>query len=678
MKKINLFFLILLFTTKLVAQSGIPCHSDEYHFRVVQEKQHLLSAFEDKRQELNNFTANFQVLPKSGPYIIPMVFHVIHANGEENISDEQIHDAVKQINEQFNKRNADTSQTVTEFKNIAANVGIEFRLAKIGPNGECTNGITRNFSSSSLTGDHSVKDVIHWPREKYINVYVCKGAAGLAGHALMPPVADTLPEWDGIVMQHSYVGTIGTSRWAHRTVLTHELGHFFNLYHIWGGNNVPNFYYLPVAQAGNCAYDDDVQDTPNTIGWQSCSLTGSSCGGINNVQNFMDYSYCSTMFTEGQKARMIAALNSPIAQRNNLWSAQNLSATGIDQTGDLCTAAFEILKPYGCLNDTITIYDRSFHNIQSRVWDIPTATIIEQHDSIVRVKFNSEGKHTISLTVSDGLTSQTITKTEAIEILPSTISNAYLVEDFEDLSANYRTVLLNDKNNWQFTNLAASGNNAYYSNNFDNAENSYQFDLRPVNLLNVTNPSIQFDRAFARIENSELETLEIKVSNNCGTDWNTIRSFTSSNLKTITQDITTGPFVPTSSEWQTMNSFLIPSGYRKAHTMIRFSYIGKGFNDLYLDNINIGAQAQLSTKQLTEDELVIYPNPTSGTITLILPSEDDATVILSDLHGKKIASYQTQQQATLELNLENYPNGVYFVELKNQTKQITQKIILNK
>ncbi len=43
-------------------------------------------------------------------------------------------------------------------------------------------------------------------------------------------------------------------------------------------------------------------------------------GVIENVQNFMEYSYCSNMFTMGQTARMRAALNSSVGQRDILWS----------------------------------------------------------------------------------------------------------------------------------------------------------------------------------------------------------------------------------------------------------------------------------------------------------------------------------------------------------------------
>ena len=84
--------------------------------------------------------------------------------------------------------------------------------------------------------------------------------------------------------------------------------------------------------------DDDVEDTPFTRGWSICPGPGQSknCSDSihENFENYMDYSYCSKMFTEGQKLRMRAALASSLGERNSLYSAQNLAATGVDGETD--------------------------------------------------------------------------------------------------------------------------------------------------------------------------------------------------------------------------------------------------------------------------------------------------------------------------------------------------------
>ncbi|MBK7183135.1 MAG: hypothetical protein IPH89_09460 [Bacteroidetes bacterium] len=173
------------------------------------------------------------------------------------------------MNKTFRKQSADTASIIAAFKPLHADCDIEFRLATLDPNGNCTSGINRIASPLTTTGDHAVKSLIHWDPSKYLNVYVVQNAAGLAGHAVWPADADSIPNWDGIVISHDYVGSVGTSTPQRSVVLAHECGHYLNLQHIWGGNNVPNFYYYPCADPfKDCNIDDLVTDTPPTIGWQ--------------------------------------------------------------------------------------------------------------------------------------------------------------------------------------------------------------------------------------------------------------------------------------------------------------------------------------------------------------------------------------------------------------------------
>jgi Pregnancy-associated plasma protein-A len=197
-------------------------------------------------------------------YIIPVVFHIIHDNGPENISDEQIFDAIKVLNRDFRKQNADTAAIVSEFIGIAADVRIEFRLATKDPQGNCHPGIVRIQDALTYDGGNSaMKDLSFWPRNKYMNVWICAAIGGnVAGFTQMPP--DVNSPWsastDGIVLLHNYTGSIGTSNTLTSRTLTHETGHWLNLFHTWGPTNSP-------GDAQNCDFDDNVDDTPNTIGY---------------------------------------------------------------------------------------------------------------------------------------------------------------------------------------------------------------------------------------------------------------------------------------------------------------------------------------------------------------------------------------------------------------------------
>ena len=114
-----------------------------------------------------------------------------------------------------------------------------------------------------------------------------------------------------------------------------------NLRHLWGNSNSP-------GDAENCEMDDNVTDTPLTSGWTSCNLDGETCGSLDNVQNYMEYSYCGRMFTEGQRTRMRAAMNSNTAQRNQLWTPENLENTGVNEEPILCEARFNVSRQTIC------------------------------------------------------------------------------------------------------------------------------------------------------------------------------------------------------------------------------------------------------------------------------------------------------------------------------------------
>ena len=51
-------------------------------------------------------------------------------------------DAIAVINEDFRRLNADTVDTRSAFLGVAADCEIQFELAKLNPQGNCTTGIT--------------------------------------------------------------------------------------------------------------------------------------------------------------------------------------------------------------------------------------------------------------------------------------------------------------------------------------------------------------------------------------------------------------------------------------------------------------------------------------------------------------------------------------------------------
>ncbi|MEN9303567.1 MAG: hypothetical protein RL264_1996 [Bacteroidota bacterium] len=674
-----LFF--LGFTTFSFSQHK-NCGTDEMYQQLYQSRPDLLPGIQRAENQLRAATKDYEKNQTKDDqvYIIPIVFHIIHNYGKENISDAQVLDGLKQLNTQLRKRNADTTAIVNVFKPLAADMQVEFRLAQLDPEGNCTSGITRTASPLTHTGDHQVKSLIHWPPNKYLNVYICAQAAGLAGHALLPSAADTIPEWDGIVISHDYVGTIGTSDPFRRTVLTHEVGHYLNLQHIWGGNNVPNYYYLPVGNAGNCAYDDEVDDTPLTIGWSSCNLNATSCGSLDMVQNYMDYSYCSLLFTQGQKTRAHACLNSSIANRNNLWTPANLIATGTDGNDRLCKAQFEASKRIFCVGEKIQLSDLSLHKVSSRTWTISGASNFNASDSTIQISFSNPGTYSVQLKVILNGNELTINEPNYLTVLPSSGSANFLTEDCENPISvvDQIKIMSNDSpNNWERSNLAGFNSESSLTvQNFNvGAFNTYEFLLKPIDASGINSLALSFDYAYAQKQNTDIEQLKVLYSIDCGNTWTLRRTYSgASTLKTV-DGLVLDNFVPTSTQWKSdlLGSFNSAASIDKL--LIKFVFESKIGNNIYIDNIRIADASVIGTTELLFEKINLEPNPSSSEVRINFDSILAPTCFITNLNGQEISIEKTQSENSILLHSENLSAGIYLVHLQSGNEKKTLRFV---
>lgn len=259
----------------------------------------------------------------SGPYTIPVVVHVVHTGGAigsiYNPTDTQIQDAIAYLNAVYNGSYPGT-QGVGDLE-------IQFVLAQRDPNCNPTNGINRidgsgvagylnggvNAQTGLGTDDINIKNLIRWDPSQYYNIWVVNkidgndGTSGsfIAGFAYFPG-GD--PSLDGTVM-------LATQMRTGQKTLPHEIGHAFSLYHPFqgsSGNTCP-------ANADCTTDGDQICDTdPITAPSNFACRTGdpNPCMGGNpyNIyteSNYMNYTDCYTLFTPGQKARMLASAASP-------------------------------------------------------------------------------------------------------------------------------------------------------------------------------------------------------------------------------------------------------------------------------------------------------------------------------------------------------------------------------
>ncbi|SNR13860.1 M43 family zinc metalloprotease [Tenacibaculum jejuense] len=312
MKKIT--FLFLFVAGILFAQQGRTCHTMEnLEYRQSQDPQ-----LKERMNNIEKFTQNKLDLISKGLYkvdgqiiTIPVVVHVVYNTAQQNISDAQVLSQIEVLNEDFRRTNSDANNKWSQ----AADIQVEFKLATIDPNGNPTNGITRTSTSvTSWSSNDNIKRSSRggkdpWNTSEYLNMWVGNLGGGLLGYAQFPGGNAST---DGVVMGTQFFGSSDkgsgfflSAPFDKGRTTTHEVGHFLNLRHIWGD--------------GGCGVDDFVSDTPNSDSPTSgCPGNKTTCGSLDMVENYMDYSddACMNLFTQGQKNRMRAVLESGGARRS--------------------------------------------------------------------------------------------------------------------------------------------------------------------------------------------------------------------------------------------------------------------------------------------------------------------------------------------------------------------------
>ncbi len=619
----------------------------------------------------------------SGPrYIIPVVVHIIHTDGADNIADAQVYDAIRILNRVYQGQDPDTAGVIPYFKPRVGHANLEFRLAKLDPSGNCTNGITRHYSALTNIARDNVKGLpgARWDQTRYLNIWVVEfipsstGSApgGTAAFAILPCNGGTR---DGIVTRNDYFGSIGRSSGFYNSrTLPHEVGHHLGLPHTWGGTNTPGL-------ASNCSTDDGIADTPNTIGYQSgCDVNSPSCPGspdpISNVQNIMDYAGCPLMFTRGQTDVMNRGVGpSGFSCRRVLTSAANLTFTGVadGQVVPAC-APTAYLRATGAAPDGIVricpggtvAFEGQAYNLREGApaptftWSFPGGQPATATGPTASTTYATPGTYSVSLTVADANgNNNTSTRTSYVMVGSQTAGLAAPFT-FDFPAAVFPTDPADSFRNWQITNYGAQSATTWEPTSV--AGSPVDNESVRIRLRNATSPSthylyspniivssslsrayLSFRRAYAPATAAAADILKIDYSLDCGRTWTNRGSRASAQLRTA--NAVAGIFVPTATQWAADSIQLPVTLAAGTNLQVRFSVAVDGGNALYLDALRIrGRVLGTAADQATGAEVSLAPNPltdeTRVALTLTRPTR--VALRVTDILGRVVLTQAEQ------------------------------------
>lgn len=703
----NILFLFLAFYSSLIFSQTIdstnvrPGESVEYctsHKKLQELLKNVdyRKQFETEQAQLQREESIYKSSSrKRGTvYIIPVVFHVLHSGGVENVSDQQIYDALAILNRDFRMKNTDVSTVHSDFSSLPTDAEIEFRMATLAPDGSCFKGITRTYTTDTSTDGYDQVTLIkngndvyngEWTGNKYMNIYICKAIGGAAGYTYRPQGSGN-SMLNGIWILHNYVGSIGTSNEITSRALTHEVGHWLNLMHTWGPNNNP-------GNIESCSdpEQDQVDDTPATMGVTFCNLEEKSCGPRANVENYMDYSYCSKMFTAGQVTRMRTALQSTVGGRSTICSANNLKAVGVT-TPKLCVVDFSVDRKTICIGNSVNFTDQSYNSPTTWKWSFPGGTPSSSTVQNPSVTYNSPGIYSATLTVSNGVNTLTY-KMDTAVIVMNESKKLTILESFNysNLSENNFWEVTNYQNNKRFEVYAGVGftdNKCLYLNNFsDKGKSSDELISGSIDLSQIKNANdltIQFRYAYAKSTSTNLEVLRLSLSDDCGDTWAVKKSITSGSLSSTTSS--TSWFPLSTNDWKTFTLSGISSNYWTKDFRIKIDFQGNGGNNLFIDDINIYPTSPKEDIQVSVTDLsnsipvFLSPNPVEDRLVVQLDQNFASlhfTVV--DISGKIMINRFNKEGNALnqfEINTSELQSGAYLLHVQTEQGVVTKHFIV--
>lgn len=680
--------------------------------------------------ERRNKLVPFGTKEAGEPDKIAVVVHVIHKDEPYgvgvNITDEQIYSQIEVLNEDYQRKNADTIKTQVEFLSAASNLNIEFVLARQTAEGNPTTGIVRMPGTKSsyditISDREELSAISQWDPNIYLNIWVTDLAGSFIGLAQFPdfgksadPVngLDGLDQeadkdnalTDGLVIDYTAFGSeeklpgINLQNWYNlgRTA-THEIGHFLGLKHVWGDDTSPS----------GCSKDDFVGDTPNSNVDYSGDCTPAihlTCDTNDMYENFLYYTNdaCMNIFTSGQVLRMETILD--YAPRR----ASLINSIGTRYPEDMyIDMAVNSIKSPGRVicNDELSVVVEIKNN-----GTIPIANFnIEYSINDLEATYTYQGDTIYSGEVIDIQIDQSVITNGNYELsialsnIPddtngdnNTRSHVFAVDDQNDfiplreqfeiddiIASNW--IVLNEDNEigWELWGASStSSENRAASINLYNYEERQQFDwlISPsLDFSEAIEASVFFKTSYAKNQIFN-DQLRVMASNDCGVNFDDVLEVLSSSE--LSESSSEDFWEPESrNDWIT-HSIDLSAYAGEQEVRLAFVAVNDYGNNLYLDDVEFFATAEDKVVKTAQNSFTLYPNPTSdGLFKLAFNTSErqDVVIFIYDQMGKLVArdEYQNTLNQTYFYDLTGLRSGIYFINAKGKDFVRSKKLLIS-
>ena len=713
MKKIITIAAALSFFASGYAQKRV-CGTTQHEQWLQQQNPKRVEQRKAYEQALANFikSASTNKANKTQSIIqIPLVVHMVYSSATDSVADAQIFSQIKILNDDYTRQNADTANTPGPFKAAASAPMVQYCWAQRDPNGNPTTGIERRKSTTtSWSTDDKVKATATggldaWDPTRYFNIWVCALQSPLLGYGEFP--TGSASNTYGFVAGYTCFGDTlkAQAPFNGGRTATHEIGHCFNLLHIWGDDN------------GACTGDDQCADTPNqaseNYNCPTYPLTDACTTTAPGVMfmNYMDYvdDACMNMFTADQSLRMVAIVNN--APYNSLVSSNACTPVALvpgdagvlsisSPSGSSCGGTVTpklVLKDWG--NDSLKKANINYvidnGTVQTYSWTGALAPL--QTATVTLAGLNpTVGTHTCTIYTSipngavDGNhTNDTMRVT--FSILGGSGQALPFTEGFEGTTFPPTGWAINNPDGtdtWTKTTSAyKTGAASIVMDNYTNSHIGQVDDIISpmLDLTSISNPSLAFQLAYKLYTNptsnpNYSDTLQVLISTDCGATYSSIYKKYNTNLATTTPTWANSAFTPTASQWRqevvSLSSYSAATG-----AFIKFRNISDYENFLFIDDINITSSTGINAQSAAQG-INIYPNPSADGKFLVDIKKDEHSVqklSVYDVLGNKVFEIKDNiPSGTYDMNLNNLSSGTYLVEIVKDNTTLFNKIIINK